>query len=274
MRTAFINSLPKSGTHLTAKCLKLMGYSERDHIGSAQVISPRLISKLRRFGWFPFHQGFQVGIDTPVEVSRRVVNNRLKKATPNTFYTAHVGYSTALLDSVLEHGISPIIVHRDPRAVLVSFVHYVAQLEVHVLHNEFKKLSEAEQFEAVLNGYRFKKAYLEPLRTRCMALDGWMASDKVLKIRFEDLVGEKGGGSADAQRQTLTRLCDWLQIPTTHIDKVTEELFGPGRHTFRKGQIASWKEELPEHIIKMIDEKLGDVLGIWGYADLYNELEV
>jgi hypothetical protein len=251
-----------------------MGYSERDHIGSAQVISPRFMSKIRRFLWFPYNQGFQVGMDTPVEVSRRVVTNRLKKATPRSFFTAHVGYSTGLLDAVLAQGIYPIVVHRDPRAVLVSFVHYVARLEEHVLHQEFKLLSEEEQFAAVLNGHRFKKAYLEPLRTRCMALDGWMASDKVLKIRFEDLVGEKGGGTADSQKETLTRLCDWLEIPTPPIEQVTEELFGPGRHTFRKGQIASWKDELPKNLIKQVDEKLSDVLELWGYVDLYKELEV
>ena len=274
MKTAFINSLPKSGTHLTAKCLKLMNYEELDHIGSAQVIAPGIASTIRRFSWNPFRQGYLVGIDTPVEVSRRVIHNRLSRGRPGTFFTAHVGYSTALLDAVLSHGIAPIVVYRDPRAVLVSFTHYVASLEKHVLYGEFKTLSTDKQFESVLNGHRFKKAYLEPLRTRCLALDGWMASDQVLKIRFEDLVGEKGGGTEAMQREVIDRLCQWLDISSEKSAGVAAELFGPGRHTFRKGQIASWQSELSDTNIKLVNEKLGDILDRWGYIDLYKELEV
>ncbi|MFK7846883.1 MAG: sulfotransferase domain-containing protein [Rhodothermales bacterium] len=274
MRKAFINSLPKSGTHLTAKCLKLMGYSELDHLGSAQVISPSMLSKFRRMAWYPFSQGYLLGIDTPVEVSKRIVRNRLKKGKPNTFFTAHVGYSTALLDAILEHGIAPIVVHRDPRAVLVSFVHYVTKLKEHVLHSEFKDLSEEQKFQYVLEGHRFKKAYLEPLRTRCLALDGWLSSDQVLKIRFEDLVGSKGGGTIESQEQTVSNLCQWLEIPESKSTGVADELFGPGRHTFRKGQVDSWRNELSDENIKLLEDKLGDVLQRWGYAGVYNELEV
>ena len=251
-----------------------MDYRELDHIGSAQVLAPGTLSSLRRIGWFPFRQGYQVGIDTPVEISRGVIHRRLRRGRPNTFFTAHVGYSTALLDAILSHNIAPIVVYRDPRAVLVSFVHYVAKLKEHVLHSEFKTLPLDRQFEYVLEGHQFKKAYLEPLRTRCLALDGWMASDRVLKIRFEDLVGEKGGGSDEAQKNVLNRLCSWLDIPSPKAAGVAEELFGPGRHTFRKGQIASWKDELPESNIKLVNEKLGDILELWGYVDLYRELEV
>ena len=274
MRKAFINSLPKSGTHLTAKCLKLMGYAELDHLGSAQVISPSTLSKLRRLAWYPFNQGYLLGIDTPVEVSKRIVHNRLKKGRPHTFFTAHVGYSTALLDAVRKHDIKPIVVYRDPRAVLVSFVHYVTKLKEHVLHSEFKDLSEELKFQYVLKGHRFTKAYLEPLRTRCLALDGWLSSDHVLKIRFEDLVGAKGGGTVESQEETIANLCRWLEIPDSKAEGVADTLFGPGRHTFRKGQIDSWRNEMSDENIKLVEERLGDVLKRWGYANVYNELEV
>lgn len=265
MKTAFINSLPKSGTHLTAKCLKLMGYSELDHLGSAQVLRPGMMSSLHRLSWHPFHQGFQVGIDTPVEVSQRIIHKKLRRGRPKTFFTAHVGYSTALLDAVLSHGIQPILVYRDPRAVLVSFVHYVTNRKEHVLHSEFKTLAIEDKLDYVLSGHRFKKAYLEPLRTRCLALDGWMNSDNVLKIRFEDLVGAKGGGSDEVQRETIGRLCAWLDVSNGNVEQVMNDLFGPGRHTFRNGQIASWQTELPEANIKRIEEQLGDILESWGY---------
>lgn len=273
MRPAFINSLPKSGTHLTAKCLALMGYSERDHVGSAQVLNPGLMSKLRRLAWIPVRQGYLVGIDTPVEISRTALHRMLRRATDRSFFTAHVGYSTALLDAVVRHHIQPIVVFRDPRAVLVSFVHYVAQRKEHVLNREFAALPVPEQFEAVLHGRRFEKAYLESLRTRCLALEGWRSSPDTLKIRFEDLVGTRGGGSDDLQRGTLLRLAESLRIPGPPIDRVVEELFGPGRHTFRKGQVASWQEELPAETLRAVEREVGDILERWGYADPYRQFD-
>ncbi|MDZ4699452.1 MAG: sulfotransferase domain-containing protein [Rhodothermales bacterium] len=273
MKQAFINSLPKSGTHLTAKCLKLMGYSERDHVGSAQVLNPGLASKLRRLSWLPVRQGYLVGIDTPVEISRRAVHRMLRRAPAHSFFTAHVGYATALLDAVVAHDVRPIVVFRDPRAVLVSFVHYVAERKEHVIHEEFASLTMEERFDAVLNGRRFRNAYLESLRTRCLALEGWLNSDDTVKIRFEDLVGNRGGGSDEIQRNTLQRLCDSLDIVNPPIDKVVEELFGPGRHTFRKGQVASWQEEIPESLMPAVTAKVGDIIERWGYHELYKELD-
>ena len=249
-----------------------MGYSEKDHFGSALVLNPGIVSKLRRLAWFPFRQGYLIGVDTPAEVSRRPVNRKLASAPPQSFFTAHVGFATALLDAILAHNIAPIMVYRDPRAVLVSFVHYVAKRKEHVLHSEFKNLSMEERFQAVLEGRRFKKAYLEPLRTRCNALDGWLSSEQVLKIRFEDLVGVGGGGTEEAQRKTLLQLAEWLDIENPPIDKIREELFGPGRHTFRKGQIASWQDELPAPLHDRVDELLGDILDRWGYYAYYDAL--
>ncbi len=251
-----------------------MGYSELDHFGSAQVIAPRILSKFRRFAWYPYSQGYLLGIDTPVEVSKHAVHSRLKKGRPETFFTGHVGYSTALLNAILEHDVKPIAVHRDPRSVLVSFMHYVTGLKEHVLHQEFKDLSDDQKFNYVLTGHRFNKAYLEPLRTRCIALDGWLSSDHVLKIRFEDLVGEKGGGTLESQEETISNLCKWLEIPESKAKGVTDELFGPGRHTFRKGQVDSWRKELSDSNIKILEEKLGDILSRWGYEPVLKELEV
>jgi hypothetical protein len=274
MKKAFINSLPKSGTHLTAKCLKLLGYEERDHLGSAQVLNPGIVAKLRRLAWAPMRQGFLLGVDTPVEVSRRPIRRMLRSAPEKSFLTAHVGYNTALLGEALHYGFKPIVVTRDPRAVVVSFVHYVATREAHVLHREYKELSIEDRFEAVLRGRRFKSAYLEPMRTRCLAMDGWIHHPEVLKIRFEDLVGEKGGGSEASQRETIERLCAWLEAPESNIPTIVETLFGPGRHTFRKGQVDSWREELDPALLEVLERDMSDVLDRWGYTTQSTPLQV
>ena len=274
MRKAFVNSLPKSGTHLTAKCLRMMGYTEHGHIGSALVLNPGLLSKVRRLLAAPLRQGYLVGVDTPVEMAARSVHRLLRKTKDTTFLTAHVGYSTALLDAILSHGIAPIVVSRDPRSVLTSFSHYVAKREEHVLYSECRHMPLEERFHAALHGKRFRKAYLEPLRIRCLALDGWMDHKDVLHIRFEDLVGAQGGGSDELQKQVLTRICTFLEADESHIPTIQETLFGPGRHTFRKGHVASWREELSADFLEQVNEKIGDIIERWGYKDLPSEVEV
>ena len=42
---------------------------------------------------------------------------------------------------------------------------------------------------------------------------------------------KQGGGSNVAQRDTLERIAAYLEVDNPPIDRITEELFGPGRHT-------------------------------------------
>ena len=66
---------------------------------------------------------------------------------------------------------------------------------------------------------------------------------KCLVVRFEDLVGEQGGGSRLVQLATIQRIAEHIGKPVTFDQSavVAAELFG-GTGTFREGQIGSWKK--------------------------------
>lgn len=266
MKKAFVNSLPKSGTNLVGKCLELFDYKQLSGIASSQVLSNSWKSKARRVLWRPSKQGYIIGLDTPVEVSRRPIDRRLAAAGDGTFLFGHLGYTEDLLYRADKMGFVPFVMLRDPRAVLNSFVHYAVSNTRHVLHEDFLAMKLEERYLAALYGFYEGKASLQPMAVRCKALAPWVDSKNVQLLQFEQLVGNKGGGSDEQQRNTLEILCNKLDIDKSGIDRVMAELHGPGRSTFRKGQIDSWKEEIPSELHKVINEELTDILSAWGYT--------
>lgn len=266
MKKAFVNSLPKSGTNLLAKCLLLFGYKERAHLSAGSVLDKKPRSLMRRILWRPASKNYLIGINSPIEVRRSPIDSILRKVKEGEFLTAHVGYRSDLLESVLELGFTPIQVIRDPRAVLASFVPYVLKDGGHFLHNTFKRLPHFERFEVVLDGISVNGTALAPLRTCCLALDPWVNSEKVICIKFEEIVGAQGGGSDRKRVQVLEQLASRLGLPKDHIPQVSDNLYGPGRHTFRKGKIDSWRDEILVELLEPIAQELGEILDRWGYS--------
>lgn len=266
MKKAFVNSLPKSGTNLVGKCLELFDYKQLSGFAASQVLNNTWKSKIRRVLWRPSKQGYIIGIDSPVEISRQPIDRRLAIATNGTFLFGHIGYTADLLYRVQQMDFEPFVMLRDPRAVLNSFVHYAVSNTQHVLHEDFSAMKLEERYLAALYGFYDGKASLQPMAVRCHALAPWVNSKDVQLLQFERLVGNKGGGSDEQQHQTLEVLCDKLDIDKSGIDRVMTELHGPGRSTFRKGQIDSWKEETPVELHEVINEELADILPVWGYT--------
>lgn len=261
MSKVFINSLPKSGTNLLGKCFELLDFKLVDHIGSRAYLR----NKFLRICGLTLGQGYIIGIDTPIEVSKSRIDNKLLRLQDGQFITAHVGYTSSILEKILENNILPILITRDPRAVLSSFVHYVVKEKKHVLHSHFISLSEQERFLAALKGFSANGVKLHSLRERCLSLDSWIRSEDVLKIKFEEIVGVKGGGNSDKQLKCLENIFEFTGSDLNKIKLVQENLFGPGTITFRKGRVDAWVEEVPDGLSPMIESDCGDLIKVWGY---------
>ncbi|RME60149.1 hypothetical protein D6779_02685, partial [Candidatus Parcubacteria bacterium] len=85
----------------------------------------------------------------------------------------------------------------------------------------------------------------------------WFEQPDVLVVRFEDLVGSKGGGDDNAQRKTIKQVFEHVgwDMADDDVQKIQENLFG-GTHTFRKGQIDAWREAIPEELQKILIERI------------------
>ena len=94
----------------------------------------------------------------------------------------------------------------------------------------------------------------------------WMLyHPNVLKLRFEDLVGEEGGGSRAIQEEAVERWARFLAIDVP-AGQLIEGLFG-GTKTFHQGRTDSWRDVFKEHHLRAFEREFGDVLVDYGYAE-------
>ncbi|MHA2358189.1 MAG: sulfotransferase domain-containing protein [Candidatus Heimdallarchaeaceae archaeon] len=265
MKKVFINSLPKSGTNLIAKALDLFGFHHAHNLDSGLFLRDKWQNRVRRLLNRPRKQGYIIGINHPIEISRSSVDRILQKTQTGEYITAHVGFSEDVLLKALELDFKTIQMIRDPRAIAASYVPYVAKTKSNPLFKEFSQKSKEEQYRIVLEGFQGKNISKQTLYTSCLSVEPWINSEDTLVVKFEDIVGEKGGGNNEIQREVLEKISLHIDAPKDKIDQVIENIFGPGRHTFRKGKIDSWKEEIPKDIQKAMTTQLEPILKKWNY---------
>ncbi|MCK5871873.1 MAG: hypothetical protein KAG26_03520 [Methylococcales bacterium] len=72
----------------------------------------------------------------------------------------------------------------------------------------------------------------------------WRDHSNCLLLKFEDLIGEQGGGEQEAQYKVVIKISQHIGIELNHVKSHANQLFDPTVRTFRIGKIDSWKETL------------------------------
>lgn len=90
-------------------------------------------------------------------------------------------------------------------------------------------------------------------------------------VRFENLVGEKGGGDAISQYEEVVGLMEFLnkEAKIESAQEIANQLFG-GTKTFKVGKIDSWKQYYSDKNKETFKEVAGDLLIKLGYEKDYN----
>lgn len=96
----------------------------------------------------------------------------------------------------------------------------------------------------------------------------WL-SDDCLLIRFEDLVGAKGGGSGQKQSETVRKLVEHLEIDLSEdkLNQIAGDVHNANSRTFRKGVIGGWRDEFTAEQSQWFKEKFNDLLVTLGYEE-------
>jgi len=244
-RPIFIQSIPKSGTHLLSECLKAFGYKA------------------------------SVSFDLP-----RVTD----KFSPGTYYTLQHMTDEYLADAYRNNSAfvralsnSPIVtIIRDPRDIAVSLSHYLAkQPDYHLLAASMRRLSPDDRLTSVISGqyplpifindhFRFKGT----IRDLCACYQRWWLNTwtNCWLVRFEDLIGPEGGSSIVNQEETIWGLQLALHVPGTPSD-YRSMLFNERSPTFRKGAIAPFLREFNETHHELFNEQDQGYIQSMGYAD-------
>ena len=294
------NTIPKSGTHLLDRLLVLLGFGlvdlggARPHLVKSSYRFPLVNQRLKSIlglrkpedvmgigphlvegGRFPparrFLRGWgekvTVGVVSPELISRRWLARRLSKVPDGAFVNAHCIYTPELADLFRQQGMRTVCILRDPRDVAVSQMHYIKQLENHFAHEGYMALpSDRERLLVSIRGGELGGRELQSLEQRYRQFSRWERDGGAAVVKFEDLVGTKGGGSAEAQRLAVERVARHLGVPADDgtLRRVEEELFGVGR-TFRKGQMGGWREEFSAEHKRAVKGLMGTLLVELGY---------
>ena len=242
MSRLFINSLPKSGTHLVERAVRLL---------TGRDAAPLQLSSATASRYAVPDAGptVLVGVGMPVQVPLAPLRAHLASLAADAVVTGHVPFSPAMDLLLRELGFGMILVLRDPRDVAVSLAHHITTNPSHRLHQHFQSLSWDQRLSATIQGV---PGLLEDSGRRLASVIRWLGLPYVLPIRFEDLVGSKGGGDDARQRQALQAIATHLNLPCPiPLDQAQAQLFGHSA-TFRKGTVGQWRDQLSAHQIRQI----------------------
>jgi len=271
-------SIPKTGTWLLEQCFRLLT-NKTNSLWRLQS------SLLQPYVEDPQVLPYAIQLFNP---STRMFNTCTNLGSEE-FLITHLTYDKIYEDMLLEKDFKIIFLIRDPRDQLISRVYYTQRypsIFSGLQHLSFDELlsgymgidalpeqnfedllishigySHTPHYKAISHIVKFYEAFLP-----------WMHVRNCYTVRFEDLVGEQGGGSLKAQLQEIINIANHTGTPlaSKHLIEVAQKSFGFPSGTFREGKIGSWKTHFkPEH--KEAFKKIaGQLLIDLGYEKDFN----
>ncbi len=260
-----LNGPPKSGTHLLSDCLSLMPrmmFSGR-HFALAQFVEPPDKPYAVQF----YDSQPRPGLDRPR------LRRFLKPCPQGMFATAHASFHPVLQDLTKELQFKHILLLRDPRDVVVSFALSPLKRQAWQQHHEYytKTLkSDEERIMATIRGFGQDENTDTPLASIKELYGGftaWLDEPSTLEVRFERLVGSRGGGDDAEQLAELQRIGRFIGRPLSveQAQWIAQKMYAKGSLTYRKGQTRDWKNHFTEDHRRAFKELAGDVLIRLGY---------
>ncbi len=246
------NSMPKAGTHLLARLITLLGFHQQDGLLD---IGP--------------NEGLQhVSLDHVQQLKEKLVHLR------NGFFTrTHMYFFPEIAQVIDEFQIKALIIIRDPRDVCVSDALFIDKRQNHRLQSYYLKMSQGEKLMASIVGMTSDQLDGAPpsldIGSHYLSYLDWVKQNVGFVVRFEDLIGDKGGGDDRTQRETVAKIANYLglRVSKQKLADVCAKVFWPKASTFRKGQIGDWKNHFgPEHL-SAFKRVIGTLMQDFGYQD-------
>jgi hypothetical protein len=252
-------SIPKCGTHVGLKLLDAAGFGFIGYPGALQP-SDDLVSYLYAL-------------------------------RPGTYNAWHFFWTEELSNIIQSHEIKIVFLYRDPRAQLTSNMHFIKKTSQHPLHDYFTKFlkSDEERIIALLIGFT---EYLGPLKKSLVdagigpysklpgglnnlyrVFSRWLTEPNTITVRFEDIIGSRGGGSDHAQCKTIHEILSFIGVSSSDsmVETLCSTLYDRNSITFNKGRIDSWKEDFTPRIEELFRRECSELMALWGYKLNDNE---
>jgi len=267
-----LNSLPKSGTHLLTRFFDLLEFEEVRPGLAGGLIRKTSNNPLKNFVKHnrkakTEEKGFHIDLDIPENlIKREWLINYLNQVEENCYLRGHLPYSPELSQVLKDAGYKHLYISRDPRDVLCSLSNFHTR-DHKPFSETFSNLPPEKRRNLALFGVKKEEIVLSPLAKRLEYSSGWLNDSNVLCVKFEDLIGEKGGGSNLNQTIQIKNILDFVRIKKSEneIAKIADNLFFQKSSTFHKGTIGQWLNQFSDEEAGYINKEIGSWIPIFGY---------
>lgn len=253
------NSYPKSGTHLLYQILySIPDLHQWDDIVSVQALCGIMNTDS--------HLRWKIG-----------------SAPHNSIVRSHLMYCDEVLNVLREFNSKVLFIYRDLRDVAVSHARWVTKEErifLHELYLQYESFDEQlmNSIRGVPLGTPFGSNLSQPdIGTDFLRWKGWIDNSEALAIKFEDLVGERGGGSEEKRLHIVEQILDYLSVsmPSNQVkERFASYVLNPEEsHTFQKGgkgSIGGWQTFFKEEHKQSFKQVAGNLLIELGYEQDLN----
>jgi sulfotransferase 6B1 len=251
----FANSFPKAGTHLLSTLLASL----------PRMMFSGIHAALGDFTTDPERHG------SPDAVRWDALRRRLEGSRNGQFVTGHFPAVEGLPSLLTDLRYSSLLMLRDPRDVLVSGAHYAGDLPSHDLHRRFTEQYPTldERIMAEITGFAADEygRGQASLGDRLESYLPWLDDPSVLVVRFEDMVGDSGGGSRERQLATVSDVAGHVgrRLSPQQLERTADRVWSPRSSTFRGGKTGGWREVLTDEHLETLQRTAGPQMARLGY---------
>jgi hypothetical protein len=168
-----------------------------------------------------------------------------------------------------EYDFHHLLLLRDPRDLVVSFVHFVQKDPRHEYHEFFKGLAdEQERLIATITGFAAGSRSARPsIADVYRGFLAWQGRADVLTVRYESLIGAQGGSSEQSRISEVDRIAEFVNRRLSEAEraKVLGGMYSSKSMTFRAGRRGDWRASFTQRAIAAFKEAAPDLLGEAGY---------
>lgn len=202
--------------------------------------------------------------------SQEFINQQLDICEANhQFFHMHAFDHLHIMKCFRKRQYRVIYLLRDPRDQLISMLNYIRDKGWSYgplrMDMAFGTLTYDQQIEEMITGSRYGLCVPKELFDN---RKGWISWVWALTVKYEDLVGPKGGGTKKKQMEELRRIVDHLKLPKSdqELSYVADNSYGkPGEKTFDNGKIGQWKSKFKEYHKSLFKTVYGNELIEMGY---------
>lgn len=246
----FANSQPKSGTHLLTAVLANL---------------PDMLHNGTHYSWGRY-------ADRTGTIDWVRLGAALRRVRDGQFVSGHLPGDEQAKRLLAHLGFRVLMIHRDPRDVVVSDVFYMLKRDHHPHHHRFANVLQSfdERLRYSIAGWDADEhgPGRPSIGTRIDHYAPWWEDPgHAYTCRFEELIGPRGGGSVEQQLAHIRGIADYLDRPLRddQVEQIADRAFSARSATFRKGRIGDWTNHFTDEHRRLFKAVASEQLIRLGY---------